>query len=111
MVHYKTWHWSFYIQAVGILPCSALFLILPSKYFEIASTIRFKKKCAHLIEKKLFKTINVDQIMNKESSGSENSPGKTQFNQEFKELLDQLTDKVLSDAKLPKNKKTIMKLR
>lgn len=29
------WRWSFYIQAIAILPCSACFLITPSKYINI----------------------------------------------------------------------------
>ena len=60
MTHYHTWRWSFYIQGIAIVPCALGFLIMPSKYFEIKSTVRFKKKCAHIIEKKLYKAINVE---------------------------------------------------
>jgi predicted MFS family arabinose efflux permease len=35
MQKYLNWEWSFYIQAVAILPCAACYLITPSKYINI----------------------------------------------------------------------------
>jgi predicted MFS family arabinose efflux permease len=36
MQKYLSWEWSFYIQAIAILPCAGCFLITPSKYINIA---------------------------------------------------------------------------
>jgi len=33
-------------------------MFVPSKYFEIESTVNFKKKCNQTIERKLFKALN-----------------------------------------------------
>lgn len=35
MQKYLTWEWSFYIQAIAILPCVGCFMITPSKYINI----------------------------------------------------------------------------
>jgi len=57
--------------------------MLPSRYFKIEGTVRFKQKCAHQVEKKLFKSINQDGIRT-ESSDSQQSG----LNQDFQEMLD-----------------------
>jgi hypothetical protein len=35
MVAKKTWEWSFYIQALGLIPCIVGFVLIPSKYYEV----------------------------------------------------------------------------
>jgi MFS family permease len=58
MVTYQNWRWSFYIQALGILPCAVAFLLTPTQYLDIERTINVRKKCAHIIQQKLYKTLN-----------------------------------------------------
>ena len=55
MVQYATWRWSFYIQAFAIVPCVIGIMMMPSRYFKIEGTIHFRKKCAAVVEKKLYK--------------------------------------------------------
>ena len=62
MTAYLNWHWSFYIQAAGIVPCALAFAVLPSKYLDIEETVRLRKKCAQIVEQKLYKSVNADQI-------------------------------------------------
>lgn len=45
MQKYLNWEWSFYIQAIAILPCAACFLITPSKYININAAVTYKKEC------------------------------------------------------------------
>mmetsp|Transcript_17687 Transcript_17687/g.29897 ORF Transcript_17687/g.29897 Transcript_17687/m.29897 type:complete len:442 (+) Transcript_17687:459-1784(+) len=113
MTVYKTWRWSFYIQGLFLVPCVFFFTVLPNKYFEIQSTVRFKKQCAHNIEKKLFKAINFDHIKTKENNpmASSESNYKNGLNPEFQELLDNLTNQVMDDPRLQNDKSTVLKVR
>ena len=35
MIQHLTWEWSFYIQAMALVPCSIAILITPSKYIDL----------------------------------------------------------------------------
>lgn len=39
MIKHLTWEWSFYIQAMAIIPCSLCILITPNKYIDIEYTV------------------------------------------------------------------------
>jgi len=45
MEKYLSWEWSFYIQAIALLPCAACILVTPSRYINIEYTIKFKAEC------------------------------------------------------------------
>lgn len=42
---YFTWEWSFYIQAMVLIPCSIVMFLIPHKYLDISFTQYFKQKC------------------------------------------------------------------
>lgn len=53
MQKYLTWEWSFYVQAIAILPCVGCFIITPSQYINIQYAVQFKKECIKRAEKKV----------------------------------------------------------
>ena len=55
MTHYRNWRWSFYMQAMGMVPCALGFLMTPNKYLDIEETVRTKSNCTQIVEQKLKK--------------------------------------------------------
>jgi MFS family permease len=49
MVSYASWHWSFWLQGILIVPCAIIFQLAPKKYFNIDNTIKARGKCAHFV--------------------------------------------------------------
>lgn len=39
MNKYHTWEWSFYLQAVAIIPCFLMLLMMPEKYLNVETTV------------------------------------------------------------------------
>lgn len=38
-----SWEWSFYLQALAIVPCAIFFLLTPDHYLNIQKTVEFRK--------------------------------------------------------------------
>lgn len=57
MVTYYKWQYSFYVQAIGILVSVVFYFFLPQKYLDFDATIQAKKKCASLIQQKIYKKL------------------------------------------------------
>jgi len=62
MVSYLNWHWSFIVQGLAILPCALSFFLTPKKYLDIEGTIKARLKCAHAIQQKLYKRLNMRMV-------------------------------------------------
>ena len=39
-----SWEYSFYVQAIALLPCAASIIVTPSQYINIEYTVRFKQE-------------------------------------------------------------------
>lgn len=50
MVSYATWHWSFYVQAVGIMISAIVYAFVPDRYMDIDQTTKQKKKFIHNVQ-------------------------------------------------------------
>ena len=59
MVEIATWHYSFYIQGMLIVPCALAFFFTPQKYLDIDGTIKAKTRCAHQVQQKMYKRLNL----------------------------------------------------
>ena len=44
-----SWEWSFYLQALAIIPCAIFFLLTPDHYLNIQKTVEFRKEIAEKI--------------------------------------------------------------
>ena len=64
MVRYATWHYSFYLQGISILPCALVFFLCPGKYLDIDGTNKARIKCAHLVNQRLYKKVNLQNVPN-----------------------------------------------
>lgn len=62
MVQYATWKWSFWLQGVFILPCALIFLTTPGKYLDIDGTSKARVRCAHNVQQKLYKKLNLETV-------------------------------------------------
>jgi len=45
ITYLNSWEWSFYIQALCLIPCSACIFATPSRYIDIEYTINFRAEC------------------------------------------------------------------
>lgn len=50
MINYYSWEWSFYLQALLILPCVAAVLLTPTKYLDISFAVYYRLQCQDLIK-------------------------------------------------------------
>jgi len=57
-----SWKMSFIGQGVLLIPPIFSILVIPSKYLDIDGTLKAKIKCSHVIQQKLYKRLNLNQI-------------------------------------------------
>jgi len=66
---------------------------MPSRYFKIEGTVRFKKSCAGIVEKRMYKSLNQEQIRaDAETQNMEETV------HEFDEYLDQVAKEEIENA-------------
>jgi len=68
MVAWKTWRWSFYIQGACIIPCAIFFALCPRQYLDYEGTVKYRIRCAHIVQQRLYKSINEDNIKKEDKS-------------------------------------------
>ena len=108
MVEYASWHWSFYIQGFCLVPCAVCFQLSPKKYFDIDYTIKARAKCAHTVQQKLYKQLNLQTVgifggaeggslASRRVSGSLTTDRSVSLSNKFETVLDRLTTTVFKD--------------
>jgi MFS family permease len=63
MIQSHTWEFSFYIQAIALVPCIICFMVTPSRYIDIEQTTGYKNQCAQKVEDQMNNDI-IRQEMN-----------------------------------------------
>lgn len=89
MNHYANWRYSFYVQAFFLVPCVLAFVFTKQKYLDIEAAVKYRKKCQHIVQKKLYRSINSQKIEERPMSTVSKSP---QINNDFQEFLDSLNN-------------------
>ena len=59
MTQVRNWRWSFYVQALGLLPCALALILLPRRFVDVESASKVKSRCVQRVERKLTKTIKL----------------------------------------------------
>lgn len=62
LAYVDSWRWSFILQGLTLVPLALLYLFYPIKYLNIEKSVRWKNKCKLVVEQKLYKAINQQQI-------------------------------------------------
>lgn len=114
---FKTWRWSFYVQGLCMVPCAITFCLTPAKYLDIEGTVRFRKRCAHIVQQKLYKHLNSEVIREMRLSHADSrteSVKSLAINEtsDFLELLESFDNEFFTaNSPVPKNKENIMAIR
>lgn len=109
MNHYANWRYSFYVQAFCLVPCVLAFMFTKRKYLDIEEAVKYKHKCQHIVQKKLYRSITSQKIEDRATSNASKSP---LINTDFQEFLDSLnSDLFKNQNQIPQTQQNIMKIR
>jgi len=64
---YTSWHWSFWVQAIGLSPCVIAIALMPKKYLDVETASKNKTFAVLSVDRKLKRILrsqNVSSIAN-----------------------------------------------
>ena len=62
-----TWHWSFWVQAIGITPCILTIILIPVKYLDVETASKNKMFAILAVDKKLKQIVQSQKEVGKPS--------------------------------------------